>query len=248
MRNLQVRTLNYFMKVTGHSQIAISWPVVGSYRAFVLNTLLSKRGETGGGRIRNDTQTNSAYSVFTLIFYQLSRPEFFLLLLVLVFPVSFRRYRFHQLQPFQKVDHVRAVPLLVAIYATRPRRFCSCQFKNSLNVFSPSTVFLTCYPPDCTEPENQWFPSALENRSGSNRTFVTARGTAIQATAHCPRFSVVATWTTETVRPTQVKKVVTASLFGGDSSLQFLHISGIILHREEHHILWVRQSSEYPNK
>jgi hypothetical protein len=57
----------------------------------------------------------------------------------------------------------------------------------------------------------------------------------------------VTTRTTESIRPAQIKKVFTASLIGGEPLFQFLSISWIILHGKEHYILWLRQSSEYPN-
>lgn len=247
MCNLQVRTFNDFMKVTEKSQIAISLPVVCSDRTFFFYTLFCKPCETGRRCIRNDIQPYSSYFVFALILYGYGNQNF-------SFCSSSSLSRFLSAniglvnfnQPGKSITsgpYHRTSQLM----QPNPRGFVTAQFKNSLNVFSTCTVFLARYPPDCTKPEHQGLSSSFKNSTGSNRTLVSTRGAPKQTRAHYPCFSVVATRATETVWPSQVKKIVSASLLCVESSLQFLQIFRIILHKEGYYILGVRQSSEYPS-
>ena len=222
MRYLQVLALCYLMKVAGRFQVAISCPVVRSYCTALLNTPLHERGETGRRCIWNDTQTNAAYFLFTLIFNGYSNQGFSFssapsLALFLSSNVGFVNFN-----PYRKAITDRSYHRAPQFMEPDPGCFVAAEFKNPLYVFGASAILLAGHPPYCTKPKNQRFSSPLKNCSRSNRALVAARGTAKQITTCLPRFFMVTTRTTESIRPAQLKKVFTASLIGGEPLFQFL--------------------------
>ena len=146
MRYLQVLALCYLMKVAGRFQVAISCPVVRSYCTALLNTPLHERGETGRRCIWNDTQTNAAYFLFTLIFNGYSNQGFSFssapsLALFLSSNVGFVNFN-----PSRKAITDRSYHRAPQFMEPDPGCFVAAEFKNPLYVFGAGAILLAGHP------------------------------------------------------------------------------------------------------
>lgn len=128
----------------------------------------------------------------------------------------------------------------------RPRSAIAAQPKHPLKSQCIRTVLVACYMPDRAKTHAQRLFRVLENGTRSHRGLKSAAGTFIQSVSPGPSVIVTATGTSEPIGPSKHCQVISTVPFRAEPFLKLQQSSRIILHDEEHYILWSPETSAYP--
>ena len=111
-----------------------------------------------------------------------------------------------------------------------PGRVIAAQTENLLEAQRADARFLTGHPPHRPEPDGQWFASTLEYGTRRHGDVVAARSTDQQSTNGLPYLATLATRARNSLRPTQLQKILTASTFGREPRLEFTECLRVVFH------------------
>ena len=125
-----------------------------------------------------------------------------------------------------------------------PGRVIAAQTENLLEAQRADARFLTGHPPHRPEPDGQRFASTLEYGTRRHGDVVAARSTDQQSTNGLPYLATLATRARNSLRPTQLQKILPASSFGREPRLEFTECLRVVFHTPRHDTLGLLEATE----
>src|SRR5208283_1653259 len=122
------------------------------------------------------------------------------------------------------------------------------QAQHPLQSQSAGAILLGRHPPHRAEPQPQRRVRVLKDCPGRHRGLIGAFGALPKHAAQRPPAALPTTRATETVRPSQAKKILPTSFLCRETSFEFSEIARIILHRDVYYRLGLPESTGYPTK
>ena len=232
---------HYFMDVTERMQAVIAAPTICVYHAPRFHSVLNSSSQALAGGIRYPFEPNTSYTLSVLLRSYNHKclscsttapfPRF---LAANIRFVHFDRTR----QPISAgSDHSSS-----ELMEPRPGGFVAPQSQNTFQSQCTRTIFLAGYPPNCTEPHRKRLTSALEDRPCCYRRLMTALRTLKQNLSNRPGLIVLTSRAAESFGPSQLKKIISAALFGREPSFEIAQGLRVILHGSEYNILCLPES------
>lgn len=223
------------MMVTNSVKPGIPLPAIGMDNTSWFNRFLDKGMKTSGRGIWYSFHAYTSYPLTVL----LSRYDYQYLALNL-----------STTQPFFQATQITLINLnSIAQTISSRSDHCTPEFmkqcpsslvttpKYSLQSQCADPVFLASHPPHGTKPCAQRQMSSLKNRASDYRCLVATLTTFIKNVSYRPSLSSITPWTTKTLWPTKLKKIMSTSFFGRKPRFKFHKSLGIIFHTPEYYIL-----------
>jgi len=130
---------------------------------------------------------------------------------------------------------------------TRPCRLITAPAEHTLQRYRAHTVLLADQQPHGAKPHSQWGSRILKHRARGRRNLIAATGALNTARLQNPTLARFTSRTAESVRPSEIEQILSASLIRAEALLKLQKRPRIILfHDPEHYSLRLPESNGYP--
>jgi hypothetical protein len=241
-----LRIFEYFMLITFGREATINLPNISDNRTNRRHRILNKTFHGNRSKVWEGSQTNSLYSLETLVFNSKSTGNFFpcsvpsFSCFILFFNVGLVYLH----NPSQSLT-TWANPCTAHFMKLLQCRLVASKPKRSLKPGSFGTIFLVGYVPHRPKPDGQKTSDSIKNSAGYHRGMPIVCSAMPEPTSGQPSIDAA----TLRTNPMKLGQVSEAVFLGSKLCLKFRQRLWVIfyLHNAGRYMLWLLESSRHPN-